>query len=231
MNPDWITWDARIHGETYTGPTPHFRPTPANGTRDRDVWQSIFVEDEYHPPFFKESDAVVDIGAHIGSFSCLASMRGSRKIQAYEVDTNSALCALDNARKFEGIQVFNAAVVRSDNPPVTVKYSQGSMQTGWGDHEAIAIPFDKIISDLGRIRFLKIDCEGSEFPILYTAKLLDRIDEIAGEFHEGPHFPEFDCTMTGLAKHLANYGFYVYHEDKVLGNFYAKRTPFEGKYP
>jgi hypothetical protein len=35
-----------------------------------------------------------------------------------------------------------------------------------------------------RVRFLKLDCEGSEWPILVTSKMLHLVDEIRGEIHE-----------------------------------------------
>jgi hypothetical protein len=35
-----------------------------------------------------------------------------------------------------------------------------------------------------RVRLLKLDCEGAEWPILLTSQRLGLIDEICGEFHE-----------------------------------------------
>src|SRR5205085_11350710 len=46
------------------------------------------------------------------------------------------------------------------------------------------IPLDEILCGFERVRFLKIDCEGSEFPILLTSRLLSRIECIVGEIHE-----------------------------------------------
>jgi len=40
-----------------------------------------------------------------------------------------------------------------------------------------------IVNKGNRVRLLKIDCEGSEFPILYTSKMLEYVDEIVGELH------------------------------------------------
>ncbi len=33
---------------------------------------------------------------------------------------------------------------------------------------------------------MKVDCEGSEFPILLTSRLLARVERIVGEYHEIP---------------------------------------------
>ena len=51
------------------------------------------------------------------------------------------------------------------------------------------VPFDEIVDHVSRggesrISVLKVDCEGAEFPILLTSRLLDRIDRIVGEYHE-----------------------------------------------
>jgi hypothetical protein len=35
-----------------------------------------------------------------------------------------------------------------------------------------------------KVRFLKLDCEGSEWPILFTSSLLNLVKEISGEIHE-----------------------------------------------
>jgi hypothetical protein len=44
---------------------------------------------------------------------------------------------------------------------------------------------------------VKIDCEGSEFPILLTSRTLHLIDEIVGEFHEfGPEDRPHDDTIS-----------------------------------
>lgn len=57
-----------------------------------------------------------------------------------------------------------------------------------GQREVEAIPLDEIIlavTDGGRkrVRLMKIDCEGSEFPILLTSRKLHLIDQIVGGFH------------------------------------------------
>ena len=49
-----------------------------------------------------------------------------------------------------------------------------------------AISLDEVLSRFQRARLMKIDCEGSEFPILLTSKLLTRVDRIVGEYHEIP---------------------------------------------
>ena len=72
---------------------------------------------------------------------------------------------------------------------------QGIINTGsgsviWGGGEPVAkIAFDDIVdraTNRGerRVRLLKLDCEGAEWPILLTSQRLHLIGEICGEFHE-----------------------------------------------
>ena len=46
------------------------------------------------------------------------------------------------------------------------------------------VALDDVLADTGRVRFLKLDAEGSEFPILLTSGRLDLVGAIAGEYHE-----------------------------------------------
>ncbi|MEM8638660.1 MAG: FkbM family methyltransferase [Cyanobacteria bacterium P01_G01_bin.54] len=111
---------------------------------------------------------------------------------------------------------------------------------------APTLAFDVLVSKITnngqkRIRLLKLDCEGSEWPILITSRKLHLIDEICGEFHEinGEHdtyqpsffIDGFDCyTVEQLVTHLETEGFtvdYSYHQAfhgvQPLGLFWAYR--------
>lgn len=238
MNETIANWDGRIHGELDPRPSPHFRLN--HGTlqaRDRDVWQSIFVQDEYNCPNFAAHDIVVDIGMHIGSFSCLAHTKGSRKVFGYEVDKSAYDAACLNMESFgDGMSPYNYAVVRSDRAPEPVFYIPGSMLTNATEEtglKAIPVKLDSILDTLpGPVRFLKIDCEGSEFPILYTSQRLDRVQEIAGEWHDWltPEHPlaaglNRPCNAQGMEAFLREQGFATEFTfpTPTNGNFFARR--------
>ena len=115
----------------------------------------------------------------------------------------------------------------------------------WAWMDYVAGIFDEIINEASesgrkRVKLLKIDCEGSEFPILFTSQTLHLIDDIRGEFHEygGDHDPHsipenarvegFDrFTIEELTKVLEREGFTVTSErsgDTNLGLFFATRN-------
>src|SRR5262249_24229438 len=52
-----------------------------------------------------------------------------------------------------------------------------------------AVAFDDVIDAVapsGRVRLVKLDCEGAEWPILFTSRRLGLGDAILGEYHPAP---------------------------------------------
>ena len=123
---------------------------------------------------------------------------------------------------------------------LTVRDRTGSLTENYRDLEMMRM--DATTTPPGRIDVLKIDCEGAEFPILLTSRLLDRIDRIVGEYHELraqlsshvriPGYDEF--SVEGLAAGLERAGFTVTWERQAtaqfgdLGLFFAERRYLEG---
>ena len=103
-----------------------------------------------------------------------------------------------------------------------------------GSHPTRAFALDDLLVRYGRVDLLKLDCEGSEWPILAHASQLHRVRTICGEYHERelhPLCPEFDTPFTrGLLRRLLAAHFpYVRvardPADKKLGKFWASREP------
>jgi FkbM family methyltransferase len=146
---------------------------------------------------------VVDVGAHIGGFAILAATSGARHVIAYEpADENFRLLAV-NAAPHPAIEVHRAAVWRSDRaePRLAWRASSNVRNTGGGtvvagasiggDRPGVApgepvdaVAFDDIVERAGTVDLLKIDAEGSEYPILATSRRLDRVEAIVGEWHD-----------------------------------------------
>jgi FkbM family methyltransferase len=230
-----------------------FRP----GTNDEAMFRHLTTNNEYRlPDQFRPEDIVVDVGVHIGGFSYSALSRGARQVFGFEVDPSNCECARQNLSQFgDRARIQNRAVWRSDQPAGTLRFSSSPdrANTGGGsvfwDRDGLdvaATPFDDVIREISeggrrRIHLLKIDCEGSEFPILLTARQIGSIDRIVGEFHEmgcarNPEMipeharvsgvPEF--TVEVLVARLRQFGFHVTVErtaDSSLGLFFASREP------
>lgn len=170
----------------------------------------VLVRDDYHMSRrrLQASDVVLDIGGHIGCFGLAAHACGSRCIYSYEPFPDSFERLESNYAGLSGAEAVQAAVFRSDDMgpaqlehpgfPTggSVLFSPGSAME-WLDgeirpsrvvraQEAPTLALDRLLAPHPRVRLLKLDCEGSEFPILLTSRLLDRVDEIVAEVHELP---------------------------------------------
>jgi FkbM family methyltransferase len=220
-----------------------FRP----GTNDRDVFLCVTYHNEYElPRTFSPDDTVIDIGAHIGSFAYAALSRGAGRVLSFEANGANAGIARRNLATFGArAEVIEGAVWRSDEPEHVIQFSPSDDPrnlAGGGIRNrpgapVRAIAFDDVLEEVGgTVRMVKLDCEGSEYPILMTSKRLDQVQDIRGEFHLNWHgeeavrgFPAFDGRFgpEGLAEVLREQGFLVrWHYNRQssrLGYFFATR--------
>jgi FkbM family methyltransferase len=218
----------------WAGP-PELKPRVYRNIQDKDCWYSVVVENEYRLPELQPEDVVLDIGSHIGAFSWLAYRKGSRHVYAFEIDPwHCSIATVNLSGLQDGIGARLGAVVRGDERRAAKYYYAGAWNSfgQFGD----VVPswsLDDILTQVEEpVRFLKIDAEGAEWPILSTCTKLDRIAEIAGEYHlvgfEG--VPELqnlpiEISAQGLALFLEAEGFDVEIVPKsdTDGNFFAKR--------
>jgi FkbM family methyltransferase len=154
---------------------------------------------------FQPQDVIVDVGAHIGVFSLLCHQRGARRIVACEPDAHNFASLRANLEGLEGIQVLRQAVFRSDQAhPELVHSGHFPENTGSGGvmfQQAFAfgmdqqpnpnagevvpaVGLDELLEPFEEVELLKLDCEGSEFPILLTSRQLGKVKQIVGEYHE-----------------------------------------------
>lgn len=208
-------------------------------TFDEDIFKSIVELNEYDlPNRFEGDDWIIDIGAHTGSFSWACALRGCANIDAFEPEpANFATLAANLEPLRNSVRVHNAAVWRSDREEqLYYHYHDNPRNTGGGDMFGDAtdglpvwatVGLDDIIANAGIVRLLKLDCEGSEFPILYTSRELDKVDEILGEYHTDRHGDNADFTFTveALLEYLQHQGFSVTHRESEphLGKFRGVR--------
>lgn len=137
----------------------------------------------------KSGEIVVDIGAGIGDFAVLAE-KSAALVCAFEKDSFRA-----------STLACNAAL----NQCSSLK------------HYAMEVAsIDSIIEEIpqGKIDFLKVDCEGAEYPIFSATsnQTLERISYISMEVHTNTL--EMSMELEKLLKRLSNSGFKL----KVEGN-------------
>lgn len=216
-----------------------FRPN----TNDEYVYNSVFTNNEYNVGKFKDSDLVIDIGAHIGSFSLRAWENGSRNIFSFEPFSENFKSLQENVRNTE-IKIFNKAVrgnykftkimmdIGENIKTQTVKNYGGICIKDGGDVDVITL--EDIIHEINQpIKLLKLDCEGSEFPIIFESPdyIFDKILTIVGEIHNCDLPVNFingeSVTHQDFILRLENLGYIVnyklIHPEIQIGYFHAKK--------
>jgi len=215
-------------------------------THDQILWFGLVNCNEYRlPESFAVDDIILDIGMHIGSFCYAALLRGCENVYGFEADRDNFSLASQNLRNFgHQVHLYHKAVWRSDRTGDALFFAgYGSNNTGGGTilysttgEKLDVIAFDDIIRDIThngqkRVRMLKIDCEGSEYQILLTSRLLHLIDSIHGEYHNCAISPVAridgvsQFTIAELTQHLQQAGFHVesFAKPDNVGLFFATR--------
>lgn len=174
-------------------------------TLDGWIFDEIHTRNVYRlPESFSPRDVVIDIGAHIGLFTLAVLGRGCRRVHGVEADAENHGLAARNLKSYvdEGlVSLTHAAVWRSDDNDDVLRFSgytsvgrmlnTGAGNVIWsGDGPVVPkLSFDELVRAAaseggGRVRLIKFDCEGAEWPILFTSETLHLVEEICGEFHE-----------------------------------------------
>jgi FkbM family methyltransferase len=207
------------------------------GTWDNQILRSVAFLDEYKVADLLTKDSVVvDIGAHIGSFSYLAVKCGvdPDNIWAYEAFPQNYSIVSKNLMH-RGVHVSNFAVWSESGK--TRCYDGPKDNTGGGnvfwnhstDVKMDTISLDHILTSIeahmtrmskpySGVSVMKIDCETSEFPILLSSKRLNEIDLIVGEYHETKDIPP-EALPVGLDWTIEAYTADLLAEFLILNGF------------
>lgn len=160
------------------------------GSHDEQIWTTVRTKNEYGLQDAWTGD-VIDIGAHIGSFSTMAVSLGARKVIAVEPSA-------ENFRLLE----FNCDDLIRDGRVLALhaacSSTEGKMKSGgdtWPntgginfnlspDGEVITVSLESLLDFCEGPVLLKLDCEGAEFDIVCNSDL-SKVGAIVGEYHEG----------------------------------------------
>lgn len=201
---------------------------------DNDLFFAGFPE--YRPA---ETDVVVDVGAHIGTFSLLAASKvRAGRVFAVEASLDSfnlmrinlALNGCTNVETRhlaladeEGTCTLFHDVGNWGNSTVAELSASSETVECW----TLAQYFDR--SGIERCHFMKMNCEGSEFPILLSTpkSVLERIDNALVLYHLDLWK---DNEETDLVSHLEASGFHcdVRNRTEQRGWIIATRGPERG---
>lgn len=206
--------------------------------RDLYVNRPYTLKGEYFPD--NEDVCIVDIGAHIGLWSVLIAHKSKNvRLLSYEphpFNYRCMVCNIGHNRLQNRIKAFNMAVTGTDGRVklyIDSKTSIHSIYFDWTDTDAfIEVPsttLKKIFIDnkLATIDFLKLDCEGAEYEILFNTPktYLRKIKKIALEAHLVDGY-----SISQLKDFLSDCGFDLMHikgkleRSQIKGMLYAWRN-------
>ena len=196
-------------------------------TMDRTVLKEVFTKEAYYKEGFeiKESDTVIDIGGHIGVMAIYAaSLAKKGRVIVLEpfLDNYELLQSNVKLNGINNIIAENKAIGKEDGSfrfyirPGKLKKGEVAYNSGGHSFHLIkdsesfvdvpTLSFDSLVNQfkLDKIDFLKLDCEGAEFDILYNAseESIAKISKIAMECH-----PFENNTMEGMMNFLQQHGF------------------------
>lgn len=170
---------------------------------DRSIITEIVERDDYRLTSMALQPAalVIDVGAHIGVFSCTAAHRfPDARVLACEMDDENAAVLRLNAGAYPAVTPMHRTVVGADPP---AGYRRNPSNSG-GHHIGGACPAPPAITlaelaGAERVALLKMDCEGAEYGILRLAAAdgtLALVDRVAMEYHH--FFDEHHETLVRL---------------------------------
>src|SRR3989344_4760894 len=144
-----------------------------------------------------DKDILIDIGAHIGVFSVFAAHYAKNgKVYSFEPSNENFSLLKKNLEinKLNNLEIFNKAV--SNKSGNKIFYISESKNKGSNSLYPIknsnkisvpAVSFANFIKSkkLKKINFLKMDCEGGEYKILFNCpkNVLRSIEKISMEYH------------------------------------------------
>lgn len=203
---------------------------------------SCVLAEQYSPKGFdiKLNDTVIDIGAHIGSFTVLAGKRAKNgRVLAYEPDPANYKQLEKNikANNLSNVILSSDAVL---DRQATIPFHKDTFNTAESSvfklgNETISIKSTTLADifteqKIERCDLLKIDCEGAEYDILFHAlpTMMDKIDKIVMECHAPGYFDIINEAYTPkrMAAYLIKSGFETktVYENKLHSLIFAKRA-------
>ncbi|MDP2673193.1 MAG: FkbM family methyltransferase [Nanoarchaeota archaeon] len=206
------------------------------GSTDRFIINEVWIHKSYNPKGFEinKNDIVIDIGAHAGIFTILASYYAKNgKVYAFEPMKENYELLKENIKLnyAKNIEAINKAVSNKSGKlkfyvSQTKNKGQNSFYKLSDTQKQISvekISFKNFIKKIPKINFLKIDCEGAEYEILFSLskKELEKIKKISMEFHNYGKYNGED-----LARFLQKNDFKVklIQDGKMFGRIYARNA-------
>ena len=168
------------------------------GTIDKSIFTEVALEELYLPEWLDlgESATVVDVGAHIGVFSVMASsIIGEGKVYAIEPSRKNFDLLIEQVRINDDKKIIPFNIALSNKKSKMKLYSgkhsaRGSLlRDEGGSYEEVDTMTLKDFfrkEKIHKCELLKMDIEGAEYDVLYSTprSVFDKIDNLFMEIHK-----------------------------------------------
>jgi FkbM family methyltransferase len=193
---------------------------------DRSIIKEIFYHKFYSAyfPFYKKCD-IIDIGAHKGFFALYAALNSSSDSRIICLEPSKSnytqLIENKNLNGLKNVHAINKAVLSKPgmetlhilspaNNSILSEYENVIKKSSQTTESIEVTTLSQIIEEfqLEKIDFLKMDCEGSEYDILYglDSSVFAKIKVMSLEFHD---LSESKKSGYSLALFLSDQGFKI----------------------
>jgi FkbM family methyltransferase len=182
-------------------------------------------------PIEIKNKTIIDIGGHLGYFSILCSYFDPKEIYTFEPVEIFYDKLLDFVKDIKNIHTYNLAVLDKSIDYVSMDIDgEASHIWGNGKKDVKCISLEDIVNDYitdknNNDLVLKLDCEGSEFNILYNTPnhILKRFSTMYIEFHDEMN-PDYQYKTNDIIEKITNLGYDKYKG--VQSGYYDENNNF-----
>ena len=160
----------------------------------KDIVEKEVFEQKVYEKFFpvEDGDIVFDVGASVGPFSYTLEEKNPERIYCFEPHKDLFQTLVKNVRS-ENARFINCAIGSVDGvQKLTGLFNEQFIEACEGENiqEVETVTFKTFIeqNNIGRIDFLKTDCEGGEYDIFNDENapwIKKNVKKIVGEWHLG----------------------------------------------
>jgi FkbM family methyltransferase len=185
-------WPGLTFRVTWRGPSGNVSAVVGDVSELR-VIREMFVLEEYRLPDDFRPATIVDLGSNVGiSVLYFKARYPDARVIAVEAHPDAFGRLAENTGHLEGVELVQAAVAdREGTLPIYVGGESwaASVTAGNGRDSVVDVPattLDRVVGDhgLAHIDLLKMDIEGSEIPVLRTARAPRQARMMVFEFHQ-----------------------------------------------